>query len=109
MRGDGSAGLTYEQVEGDRVLVDKVLLTGGGTLTRGVPVGTVRLVRPTGTEVSSAVVTPFADVTSLDLLMVITEGPTGGEPRVPVPPASTPAPQRVPEPGVVPQVARSSR
>lgn len=97
-RGDGRRGLRYEQVEGDRVEADDVLLTSGGTLARGIPVGRVRVVRTTGTQLKTASVEPFVDVSTLDLVAVVAAGPSG-QPRVPVPPRTTSRPQPAGVPG----------
>lgn len=84
-RGDGRL-LTYELVEGGRVSVgDGLLTTGSDTFVPGVPVGRVTSVRAEpGALVTTAVVEPFVDLASLDLVGVVTEPPRG-TPRVPLP------------------------
>ena len=86
--GTGSGGLDYELVEGGRVAAgDALLTTGSDTFVPGVPVGRVTSVsRERGALVSTAVVDPFVDLSSLDLVGVVTEPPRG-TPRVPLPPA----------------------
>ena len=84
--GDGEGGLSYELVEGGRVRTgDALLTTGSDTFVPGVPVGRVTSVRAdTGALVSTALVEPFVDLSSLDLVGVVTEPPRG-TPRVPLP------------------------
>jgi rod shape-determining protein MreC len=79
-------GLTYELVEGGRVQVgDGLLTTGAGTYVPGVPVGRVTSVDAAGGAlVPTAQVEPYVDVTSLDLVGVITQPPRS-TPRDPLP------------------------
>ena len=85
--GDGS-GLRFELVEGGRVATgDALLTTGSDTFVPGVPIGRVTSVDPTASAlVTTAEVVPFVDVTSLDLVGVVTQPPRG-EPRVPLQPS----------------------
>ena len=89
--GDGRA-LVYQLVEGGRVNVgDALLTTGSDTFVPGVPVGRVTSVDPTASAlVTTASVVPFVDVTSLDLVGVVTEPPRG-TPRVPLQPSPRPS------------------
>ena len=88
-RGTGRATLTYEQVEGGRVAEGDVLLTTGSeTFVPGVPIGRVGSVdRSASALVRKATVRPFVDVTTLDLVGVVVDGPRR-QPRVPIPPAA---------------------
>lgn len=85
--GNGSR-LTYELVEGGRVQPGEALLTtGSDTFVTGVPIGRVSSVDAGGSAlVTTAEVEPFADVSSLDLVGVVTEPPRG-TPRVPLEPS----------------------
>jgi rod shape-determining protein MreC len=87
-RGAGWARpMTYQQVEGGRVQPGDVLLTTGSeTFVPGVPVGRVEEVDPSASAVvRTATVRPFVDVTALDLVGVVVDGPRD-TPRVPIPP-----------------------
>lgn len=85
-------GLVYELVEGGRVQPgDALLTTGSDTFVAGVPIGRVTAVDGGSARVTTAQVKPFADVSALDLVGVVTQPPRG-TPRVllepaPVPPA----------------------
>ena len=85
--GDGE-GLAYSLVEGGRIAQgDALLTTGSDTFVPGVPVGRVTSVDPdAGALVTTATVEPFVDVSSLDLVGVVTEPPRG-TPRVPLEPS----------------------
>ena len=85
--GDG-ADLVFELVEGGRVATgDALLTTGSDTFVPGVPIGRVTSVDPGASAlVTTARVQPFVDVTSLDLVGVVTEPPRG-TPRVPLQPS----------------------
>lgn len=88
--GDGG-GLAFELVEGGRVAEgDALLTTGSDTFVPGVPIGRVTSVDPTGSAlVTTAAVEPFADLSALDLVGVVTEPPRG-TPRVPLQPSPRP-------------------
>lgn len=88
--GDGS-GLVLSLVEGGRVEVgDALLTTGSDTFVPGVPVGRVTSVEPGAQAlVTTATVEPFADVSSLDLVGVVTQPPRS-TPRVPLEPSAVP-------------------
>lgn len=85
--GDGSGGLVYELVEGGDVAEgDALLTTGSDVFVPGVPVGRVVSVRrQSGALVTTADVEPFVELSSLDLVGVVTEPPRG-TPRVPLEP-----------------------
>ena len=88
--GDGD-GLELSLVEGGRVQPgDALLTTGSDTFVPGVPVGRVTSVDPGGQAlVTTARVRPFVDVSSLDLVGIVTEPPRS-TPRVPLPPTPRP-------------------
>lgn len=75
--GDGAGGLTYELVEGGRIAAgDALLTTGSDTFFPGVPVGRVTAVSTApGALVSTAEVEPFVELSSLDLVGIVTEPP----------------------------------
>jgi len=81
-------GLRYELVEGGRVEVDDALLTtGSDTFVPGIPLGRVVSVEAGTTSlVTTAVVEPFARLSSLDLVAVVV-APPRSTPRVPLQPA----------------------
>lgn len=85
--GDGT-GMVLSLVEGGRVAEgDALLTTGSDTFVPGVPIGRVTSVDPAGRSlVTTARVRPFVDVSSLDLVGVVTEPPRS-TPRVPLEPA----------------------
>ena len=89
--GDGKGGLVLSLVEGGRVQEgDALLTTGSDTFVPGVPVGRVTSVDPGGQAlVTTARVRPFVDVSSLDLVGVVTEPPRS-TPRVPLQPSPRP-------------------
>ena len=82
--GDGS-GLVLSLVEGGRVAEGEALLTtGSDTFVPGVPIGRVTAVEPgPATPVATATVRPFVDVSSVDLVGVVTSAPRG-TPRAPL-------------------------
>ena len=86
--GDGTGALSYELVEGGTVTAgDALLTTGSDTFVPGVPVGRVTAVRAqAGALVTTATVAPFAGVSSLDLVGIVTEPPRS-TPRVPIRPS----------------------
>lgn len=71
---------------------DALLTTGSDTYVPGVPVGRIDSVEAGGGAlVTTARVTPYADLASVDLVGVVTEPPRS-TPRVPLPPSPRPAP-----------------
>ena len=88
--GDGGQVL-YELVEGGQVAVgDALLTTGSDTFVPGVPVGRVTRLRPVaGALVTTAEVTPFVDLSAVDLVGVVTAPPRGA-PRAPLEPSPRP-------------------
>ena len=86
--GDGDGGLSYELVEGGTVAAgDALLTTGSDTFVAGVPIGRVTSVRQQAAAlVTTATVVPFVELSSLDLVGIVTEPPRG-TPRVPIQPS----------------------
>ena len=95
--------LTYELVEGGRVQPgDSLLTTGSDTFVPDVPIGRVAMVEVGSALVTTAEVVPLADVSSLDLLAVVTE-PARSSPRDPLPPPLLqPPPIPLPPPPLLP-------
>jgi len=85
--GDGR-DLVLTLVQGGRAEVgDGLLTTGSDTFVPGVPIGRVTSVdAAAGALVTTAVVDPFTDTSSLDLVGVVTSPPRG-TPRVPIEPS----------------------
>lgn len=83
--GDGRR-LAYALVEGGRIAVgDGLLTTGSDVFVPGVPVGRVRSVTDEpGALVTTALVEPYVELSTLDLVGVVT-GPPRSTPRVPLP------------------------
>ena len=80
-------------------LGDTFITTGSSTFVSGVPVGTVTSVDTTSnTLTKTGLVTPFADVTKLDLVGVVVEGPRT-LPRPVIAPTPLPTPSPSPSPG----------
>jgi rod shape-determining protein MreC len=84
-------GMVLSLVEGGRVSEgDALLTTGSDTFVPGVPIGRVTSVDRAGQSlVTTARVRPFVDVSSLDLVGVVTEPPRS-TPRVPLQPTPRP-------------------
>jgi rod shape-determining protein MreC len=104
--GNGSRAMTYS-LASSRALVrkgDVLLTTGSDTYAAGVPIGTVLSVAPDANAISrTAAVSPFVDVSSLDLVGIITNS-TRTRPRgVLRPVAPGPSPTSSPCPAAVPQ------
>jgi rod shape-determining protein MreC len=104
--GNGSRPMTYS-LASSRALVrkgDVLLTTGSDTYAAGVPIGTVLSVAPDANAISrTAEVSPFVDVSSLDLVGIITNA-TRTRPRGilrPVAPGASPTSS--PCPAAVPQ------
>jgi len=105
-RGGGSRSMTYS-LASSRALVrkgDVLLTTGSDTYAAGIPIGTVLSVAPDANAISrTAAVAPFVDVSSLDLVGVITN-PGRTKPRTPLRPVAPGAsPTSSPCPAAVPQ------
>jgi len=105
-RGRGNRSMTYS-LASSRALVrkgDVLLTTGSDTYAAGIPVGTVLSVAPDANAISrTASVAPFVDVSSLDLVGVITN-PGRTKPRSPLRPVAPGAsPTSSPCPAAVPQ------
>lgn len=104
--GHGSGPMTYS-LASTRSVVRKgavLLTTGSDTYAPGIPIGTVTNVTPDTNAISrTATIAPFVDVSSLDLVGVITNANTRAprQPLRPVLPTSTPCAAAVPQ-GPVP-------
>lgn len=99
--GRGPAGLTYQLIgERARAEVGDAMFTSGSTFKAGIPVG-----RVTGTNNNpnsptlTGTLEPFVDVTTLDLVAVVLDGPRR-TPRPAVLPSPQPSPR--PSPGASP-------
>lgn len=110
-RGNGSKAMTYSLASTRSVVRkgDVLLTTGSDTYAPGVPIGTVTSVTPDTNAISrTATIVPFVDVSSLDLVGVITDA-VRTAPRVPLRPvgpgpSSTSSPCRAAVPqGPVPR------
>ncbi len=104
--GNGSQPMTYS-LASTRSVVRKgavLLTTGSDTYAPGIPIGTVESVTPDTNAISrTAIIMPFVDVASLDLVGVIKDANVRA-PRVPlrpVLPTETPCPAAIPQ-GPVP-------
>jgi len=87
-KGDGAGRLAY-QVAGQTPTIkrgDPLVTSGSGTFEPGIPVGSVLSIAPDASSLSrTAVVQPFVDTGSLDLVGVVTTGPRTA-PRLPLGP-----------------------
>lgn len=97
LRGNGLSPMRY-QVVGQKPPVhagDVLVTTGSGTFAPGIPVGTVTSIAPDSDALTrTATVTPFVDVTSLDLVAVVTAAPRSAprQPLLPVRPGAVRSP-----------------
>ena len=85
--GDGVGALTYQLLgQNDRAEVgDAVFTSGSTTFVAGIPVGTVRAIDSDPNALTrSGRLTPYADISSLDLVGVVLDGPRS-TPRSPLP------------------------
>jgi rod shape-determining protein MreC len=88
--GNGNGGLQLRLVElpggGQLTVGDALVTSGSSTFAQGIPIGHLTSV-DTGAsgQARTATLVPYADLGSLNLLGVITDGPRG-EPRIPIPP-----------------------
>ena len=105
-RGTGGGSLTYS-LASTRAPVHKgdvLLTTGSDTYAAGVPIGTVTGVAPDANAISrTATVAPFVDVSSLDLVGVITTGARTKPRGILRPVAPGASPTSSPCPAAVPQ------
>jgi rod shape-determining protein MreC len=97
--GHGLKGLTYELIgQRARAEVGDVMDTSGSTLAAGVPVGRVTSTsNDPNTPTLTGTLSPFVDVSTLDLVGVVTGGPRRS-PRAPLQPSPVPSPRRSPSP-----------
>lgn len=90
--GRGPLRLELARLDDDSQLKvgDALVTSGSETFVPGVPIGRISVVSSrSGQLVRTASVEPFVDVTALDLLMVVTEGPRT-QPRVVLAPSPRP-------------------
>jgi rod shape-determining protein MreC len=91
--------MSFTLVGQTRVNKGDVLITSGsGTFVPGVPIGSVLTGRSERTGLTySYDIQPYVDVTALDLVGVVVDGPRR-TPRLPIPPSPPPAPVVRPKP-----------
>jgi len=96
--GDGVGRLTYQLLgQNDRAEVgDAVFTSGSATFVAGLPVGRVTRIDSNPNALTrSGMLEPYVDITSLDLVGVVLDGPRT-TPRAPLPRPSLPGPQPSP-------------
>jgi rod shape-determining protein MreC len=101
--GHGRGDLTYQLIgQRARAEVGEAMYTSGSTFAAGIPVGRVAT---TSNDPNSPTLTgtlqPFVDVTSLDIVGVVLEGPRR-TPRAPLTPTPLPSPKPKPSPSPSP-------
>jgi rod shape-determining protein MreC len=101
--GHGRGGLTYQLIgQRARAEVGDVMDTSGSTLRGGIPVGRVTSTsNDPNTPTLTGTLQPFVDVTALDLVGVVLDGPLRN-PRAPLRPKPVPAPKPSPSPSPSP-------
>lgn len=106
--GHGIKGLTYELIgERARAEVGDVMDTSGSTLKAGIPVGRVTSTsNDPNTPTLTGSLSPFVDVSTLDLVGVVTDGPRRTT-RAPLRPSPIPSPRPSPAPSSAPSPSRS--
>jgi len=78
------------------------MYTSGSTFVAGIPVGRVESTsNDPNSPTLTGTVTPYVDISSLDLVGVVFAGPRRGA-RVPVPPTPSPQPVASPAPSPTP-------
>lgn len=89
--GHGLSGMSYQLIgERARAEVGDSLYTSGSTFAAGVPVGRVATTsNDPNTPTLTGTLTPYVDVTALDLVGVVLDGPRR-TPRAPLAPTSSP-------------------
>ena len=104
VNGHGAELLDYQLIgQRARAEVGDAMYTSGSTLKAGIPVGTVKSTsNDPNTPTLTGTLTPYVDITSLDLVGVVLDGP-----RRPVRPALTPAPAPSPSPRPSPSASPS--
>jgi rod shape-determining protein MreC len=105
--GHGLSALTYQLIgQRARAEVGEAMYTSGSTFAAGIPVGRVST---TSNDPNSPTLTgsldPYVDITSLDLVGVVLDGPRR-TPRVPLRPTPLPSPRPSPSPSPSPSPGR---
>lgn len=98
--GDGAEAMTLKipQRDGKVEVGDLLLTTGSSVAVPGIPVGRVTKVAGGGGGLArTADVDPVVDLSALDVVGIVTDGPRS-TPRLPIPPSPVPAP--APRPSV---------
>lgn len=105
--GHGRNGLTYQLIgQRARAEVGDVMDTSGSTLKAGIPVGRVTSTsNDPNTPTLTGTLDPFVDVTALDLVGVVLDGPRR-TPRAPLRPAPVPSPKPATSPSPSPSPSR---
>ncbi len=96
--GDGVGRMTYQLLgQNDRAEVgDAVFTSGSATFVAGIPVGQVTAIDSNPNALTrSGALEPYVDITSLDLVGVVVDGPRT-TPRAPLPRPSVPSPSPSP-------------
>lgn len=101
--GHGRRALSYQLIgQRARAEVGDAMYTSGSTLTAGIPVGTVTTTsNDPNTPTLTGTLSPYVDVTSLDLVGVVLDGPRR-TPRLPLAPTPIPSPMPSPSPSPLP-------
>jgi rod shape-determining protein MreC len=97
--GHGIGTLDYQLIgQRARAEVGDAMYTSGSTLAAGIPVGRVKTTsNDPNTPTLTGTLDPFVDVTALDLVGVVLDGPRR-TPRAPLTPAPLPSPRPTPSP-----------
>jgi rod shape-determining protein MreC len=95
--GHGKNGLTYQLIgQRARAEIGDVMSTSGSSFAAGIPVGKVTTTsNDPNTPTLTGTLSPFVDVTALDLVGVVLSGPTRN-PRAPLRPTPLPSPRPSP-------------
>jgi rod shape-determining protein MreC len=101
--GHGRSGLSYQLIgQRARAEVGDAMYTSGSTFNAGIPVGRVTTTsNDPNTPTLTGSLTPYVDVTALDLVGVVLDGPRR-TPRPALSPAAVPAPRPAPRPSPSP-------
>ncbi len=101
--GHGRRALSYQLIgQRARAEVGDAMYSSGSTLVAGIPVGTVTTTsNDPNTPTLTGTLSPYVDVTSLDLVGVVLDGPRR-TPRLPLAPTPIPSPRPTPSPSPSP-------
>jgi rod shape-determining protein MreC len=97
--GHGRSGLSYQLIgQRARAEVGDAMYTSGSTFNAGIPVGRVTTTsNDPNTPTLTGTLTPYVDVSSLDLVGIVVDGPRR-TPREAITPSPIPAPRPAPRP-----------